>query len=249
MEKAPWWGGFWERLIRSVKRSLKKSIGKGTLNYEELNTILVEVEAIINSRPLTYVLDDQGGISDTLSPSHLIYGRWITVMPNSQHFEVTSTYQLLTKRAKHHKYLLTQFTRQWRWDYLLNLRENNAVKVKQGKQRKIAKGDVVVVKDDTSKRLFWRLAVVTDLITGDDQQVRVAVIKVSNPPGNTRLLRRSVRHLYSIEVKNEDIKELMSVSTEETVDLQEESATQINRRPQQKAALKGEIRRREFKHQ
>ena len=71
-------GGFWERLIRSVKRSLKKSIGKSRLNYEELNTILVEVEAIIISRPLTYVLDDQGGISDILSPSHLINGRRIT---------------------------------------------------------------------------------------------------------------------------------------------------------------------------
>ena len=71
-------GGFWERLIRSVKRSLRKSIGKRKLNYEELNTILVEVEAIIISRPLAYVLDDQGGISDILSPSHLINGRRIT---------------------------------------------------------------------------------------------------------------------------------------------------------------------------
>ena len=68
----------------------------------------------------------------------------------------------------------------------------------------------------------------TDLITFDDQQVRAAVIKVSNPPGNTRLLRRSERHLYLIEVKNEDMKELTPVSTEETVDLEEESATQIN---------------------
>ena len=82
VEKAPWWGGFWERLIRSIKRSLKKSIGRGTLNYHELNTILIEVEAIINLRPLTYVLDDQGGISDILTPSHLINGRRISTMPN-----------------------------------------------------------------------------------------------------------------------------------------------------------------------
>ena len=86
-------GGFWERLIRSVKRSLKKSIGKSRLNYEELKSILIEVEAIINSHPITYVLDDQGGISNILSPSHLINGRRITTMPNHQHFEITSTYQ------------------------------------------------------------------------------------------------------------------------------------------------------------
>ena len=62
-------GGFWESLIRSIKCSLKKSIGWGTLNYEELNTILdTEVEAIINSHPLTYVLDDQDGVSDILTP-------------------------------------------------------------------------------------------------------------------------------------------------------------------------------------
>ena len=198
-------GGFWERLIRSVKRSLKKSIGRGTLNYEELNTILVEVEAIINSCPLTYVPDDQGGISDILTPSHLINGRRISTMPNDQHFEIASTYQSLTKRAKHQKHLLTQFTRQWRREYLLSLREVNSVKARQGKRLTIAKGDVVVVKDDASKRLFWKLGVVKDLITGDDQQVRAAVVKVSDPKGHTSLLRRSVRHLYPIEVRDEDV--------------------------------------------
>ena len=146
-------GGFWERLIRSVKRSLRKSIGKSRLNYDELNTILIEVEAIINSHPLTYVLDDQGGISDILSPSHLISGRRITTMPNPQHFEITSTYQSLTKRAKHHRHLLTQFTRQWRQDYLLNLRETHTMKVRQGKRPSIAKGDVVIVKNDVSNRM------------------------------------------------------------------------------------------------
>ena len=243
VEKAPWWGGFWERLIRSIKRSLKKSIGRGTLNYEELNTILIEVEAIINSRPLTYVLDDQGGISDILTPSHLINGRRISTMPNDQHFEIVSTYQSLTKRAKHHKHLLTQFTRQWRREYLLNLREIHSVKVKHGQHPSIAKGDVVVVKDDASKRLFWKLGVVQDLITGDDQQVRAAVVKVSDPKGHTSLLRRSVRHLYPIEVRDENIEDVPTTE-EESLSV---SQVDSNRRPRREAARRGEESRR--KHQ
>lgn len=63
---------------------------------EQLNTHLVEVEGIINSRPLTYVKDDTGGTSYTLSPSHLVYGRRITGAPNDLHFEVVSTNDTLT---------------------------------------------------------------------------------------------------------------------------------------------------------
>ena len=71
--KAPWWGGFWERMVQSVKRCLRKIIGKATLRLEELITILVEVESVINCRPLTYVYDDQEGVSFALTPSHLMY--------------------------------------------------------------------------------------------------------------------------------------------------------------------------------
>ena len=48
LEKAPWWGGFFERMVQSVKRCLKKSIGKARLSYHELTTVLTEIEAIIN---------------------------------------------------------------------------------------------------------------------------------------------------------------------------------------------------------
>ena len=53
-EKAPWWGGFWERLIHSVKQSLRKVLGRSTLNFDQLNTLLVEVEGVVNSRTLTF---------------------------------------------------------------------------------------------------------------------------------------------------------------------------------------------------
>ena len=83
VEKAPWWGGYWERLVRSVKRPLKKILGRSMLNFEQLRTILVEIEGVINARPITYVYDDQESISYALTPSDLIYGRRITANPNS----------------------------------------------------------------------------------------------------------------------------------------------------------------------
>ena len=55
VDKAPWWGGFWERSVQTVKRPLKKVIGRGCLNFEELSTLLTEVECVVNDRPLAYV--------------------------------------------------------------------------------------------------------------------------------------------------------------------------------------------------
>lgn len=54
---APWWSGWWERLIGILKTLLRK-IGKASLSYESLNTILCDAEAIINTRPLTYISED-----------------------------------------------------------------------------------------------------------------------------------------------------------------------------------------------
>ena len=51
LQKSPWWGGFYERLIRVVKDCLKKVLGRAKLNYEEMETLLCEVEGAINSRP------------------------------------------------------------------------------------------------------------------------------------------------------------------------------------------------------
>ena len=49
LEEAPWWGGFWERMVKSTKRCLKKVLKNARLSYDELTTILIEVEAVLNS--------------------------------------------------------------------------------------------------------------------------------------------------------------------------------------------------------
>ena len=73
------------RALTTTKIWLQKY---SSLTYDELNTILIEVEALIKSRPITYIYDDIESISYPLCPSHLIYGRRITSMPSSEHYEI-----------------------------------------------------------------------------------------------------------------------------------------------------------------
>ena len=57
LQKSPWWGGFYERHITIVKSSLKKVVGKALLNYNEMVTIITEIEGL-NSRRLTYLNEE-----------------------------------------------------------------------------------------------------------------------------------------------------------------------------------------------
>jgi len=88
-------------------------------------TLLIEVESVLNARPLTYVQEDDG-VSYSSSPSQLMHGRRITTMPNDTHFDVLSTYASSTKKRKHHYRLLENFTKQWRREYLTGLRETHS---------------------------------------------------------------------------------------------------------------------------
>jgi len=97
---ALWWGGYWERMVQSMKHCLRKTIGRSTLTIDEMSTILVEVEAILNNRPLMYMYDDLEDVSYALTPAHLLYGHRLVTRSSDQQFEVTSTAKSLTRIAK-----------------------------------------------------------------------------------------------------------------------------------------------------
>ena len=73
-EWSPWRGGWWERFCRAVKEPLRKVMGKAPLTFTELNTLLVKIEGVINSRPLTAVSDHHRDPSP-ITPAHLAIGR------------------------------------------------------------------------------------------------------------------------------------------------------------------------------
>ena len=248
--KAPWWGGFWERMVQTVKRSLRKVVGRAVLNFDELNTLLIEIESVINGRPLTFVYDDSEGISYALTPAHLLYGHRLATSPSGNHFEVTSTSNSLTRRAKNQKRLLNQFVDRWRKDYLLNLREFRVVKLK-GQASCVKVGDIVILKDDNVRRVFWKLAKVIELLKGKDDIVRAALINVATDNGPPKILRRSIKQLIPIEVTSNDEGDEpteLSDNNVMNVDSSVNTADQLTHstRPRRAAAILGEAARRNW---
>ncbi|KRX39787.1 hypothetical protein T05_5703 [Trichinella murrelli] len=85
-ERTPWNGGYWERIVRTVKELLKKVLGNTRLEEDELRTVLCEIEARINSRPLTFVGDDPND-PNPLTPFHFLIGREYRNVHNIPHGE------------------------------------------------------------------------------------------------------------------------------------------------------------------
>ena len=197
LEKTPWWGGFYERMVGSVKRCLRKTLGGAKFTYDELLTALVEIESTLNDRPLTYVYDEVGEIA--LTPSHLVYGRRINGLPDKvdEPDDVVEDGHHL--RFKYLSQKLAHFWQRWRKEYITSLREFHRVNTNKENGEEIRVGDVVIVFEEGKKRNEWKMAVVERLIHGKGvvRGARVRLMKGGKPS----YLDRPVQKLYPIEVR------------------------------------------------
>ena len=154
IERAPWWGGVFERMVKSTKRCLKKMIGQAKLSLDEVHTSIVEIESIINSRPLSYL--SSGDLEEPLTPSHLMVGRRIFNLPDDLgHLfepgdeEFTTDPTQLRKRTKHLNNTLNHLWRRGRSEYLVELRESHRqIKHNLPTQPSISPGAVVIIHDE-----------------------------------------------------------------------------------------------------
>ncbi len=139
--------------------------------------------------------------------------------------------------------MLEQLTKQWRREYLTSLREQSSLKSKaRGSSSCISEGDIVIVKNDSAPRAFWKLARIEQLLPGKDGKVRSASIRVGSNQGNSSSTRRPIEHLIPIEVKAgaADIPSTKDCSVNEETVLKNEST-----RERRTAAVVGELRRRD----
>ena len=202
---APWQGGFYERLVGIVKRSLRKGMGRRLLYWDKLTTLLTEVEAIINTRPLTYIHEEFSS-SFILTPAHFLIGGYNNAIPfstddieDTEYLPKVDSSQELLIYWKRNQKQLQLFWRYWTQDYLLNLREtlpltHKGPKSQVKRQPKI--GEIVIIKDDNLPRRAWKLGRIKSYIFSKDNQIRA--VKVQLP--NKNILDRAINHLYPLEI-------------------------------------------------
>ncbi|GFV30545.1 integrase catalytic domain-containing protein [Trichonephila clavipes] len=154
VERAPWWGGFYERLVKTIKDSLRKMLGRALLTFEELSTILSEVEVIVNHRPLTYVENDPGE-PEPLTPAHFLelgYGDSKYPIHFIELIDATTAKESYKKRKTCRTLLLKQLWRRWKEEYLLQLKTANHFKT-PSVNKNLKLNDVVLVEGNVKIKI------------------------------------------------------------------------------------------------
>ena len=188
--KAPWENGIAERMVQSVKRSLRKALHASLMTHEELATTLVEVEALINNRPLSCVRDES---LLPITPAELVAGRPLTALPDPRPGMANDPELDFASLWRKRKAVMNSFWRRWRRDYLMEL--SPLKKWRQRDERPVRVGDVVLLFDQDSARNAWRLARVLE--TYQNEQGVTTSAKVKMPSG--RPIHRSLRQLAILE--------------------------------------------------
>lgn len=186
--RAAWWGGFWERMVGTTKRCLKRILGRAQVGEEELYTILVNIEATVNSRPITQNEDS----SEILTPSHFLTGGKLTSLPV---IKVPETNQNLTKVYQQRQRLVEMFGKRWKTEYLLQLR--NYHEVKQPKRvTELRIGDIALLQENLKSPMMWTRGRICDLRPGRDNRVRTITLQL--PDGSK--VTRPVQLVVPLEV-------------------------------------------------
>ncbi|KAL0841422.1 hypothetical protein ABMA28_015106 [Loxostege sticticalis] len=182
---APWWGGFWERMVRTVKEILRRVLGRAALNFNELVTVLCEVESIINSRPLTAT--DSMDLKVLTPASFLLYCRH----DDSRQIDIeTIDGRILTSRWRYLTKLCADLKSRFKSEYLGLMAQKQC----PGRTITAKVGDLVLVEAE-KKRVEWPLGIVEEIFTGSDGVSRVARVRSLNG-----VHIRAMRNLYPLEI-------------------------------------------------
>lgn len=190
---APHFGGVWEREIRSVKTALRTCVGSQPLHEEVLRTVLLEVELILNAKPLGYVSTDVADV-DPVTPNSLLMGRPDGSLPQVVYSE---TENLSRRRWRHSQILADQFWARFIREYLPGLQARQKW---QSTPPELLEKAVIMVADPQLPRALWPIGHVIKVHRSDDGLVRSADVNV-----NGRVYTRPVARLVVLPaVPSED---------------------------------------------
>ncbi|XP_052755355.1 uncharacterized protein LOC128201692 [Galleria mellonella] len=174
---APHFGGCWELGVKLCKHYLRRVVGNSNLTYEELSKVLAQIEAILNSRPLTPLSTDPNDLQ-ALTPAHFLIGRPLTA-PATRDVTDKPTHRLL--RYDVIEQMRQHFWRRWAKEYVSELQSRSKWKTNQSE---VELNKLVLIKDDNLPPLQWKLGRIIRIYPGTDGISRVADLLTSS--GTTR---------------------------------------------------------------
>mgnify|MGYP002717571259 CR=1 FL=1 len=170
---APHYGGLWEASVKIFKHHAKRVLGDSLFTFEELNTFVIEVEGILNSRPIASISSDPNDLL-VLTPAHCLIGRPITTLPEGELLSVPAN-RLST--WKHISKVRQDFWTRWSLEYLNEL-QTRTKWIKNGPELKV--GAVVLIKDKNQPCTQWNMGRISELHSGEDGVARAATVKTAS---------------------------------------------------------------------
>ncbi|XP_055589224.1 uncharacterized protein LOC129741507 [Uranotaenia lowii] len=171
--RSPNFGGLWESAVKSFKTLLKRTVGQRSLGHEEFQTIVVKIEAALNSRPITELSNDPDDF-EPLTPGHFLVQKKMTALPERDLKDVPESRLKVWQRMEQ---ISQNLWAKWSTQYLSNL--NNRTKWTKKKDN-IKIGTLVILKEENFPPLQWPMARVVDLHPGTDGNIRVVTVRTQN---------------------------------------------------------------------
>ena len=160
VSKAPWQGGFFDRLVGISKSALYKVLGRSKLSFREVETMLIQVEGLMNNRRLTYQTDELE--SEPLTPNHMIFGYALPNIANDANdaneemSDDEESSARVNKRLKYVSTIKAHLWKRWTREYLQGLKVYQRQADRKSRVPEI--GEIMLIIDSTIQRRHWRMA-------------------------------------------------------------------------------------------
>lgn len=188
---SPHFGGLWEAGVKSSKFHFKRVVGGSILTFEEMYTVFVQVEAVLNSRPISPLTSDPNDLLP-LTPAHFLIGKPLTSTPEPSISHLPSgrlsRYQLLEQ-------IRQNFWSRWSKEYVSEMQQRTKWRKNQDQ---VSEGTLVIVKEDNLPPMRWKMGRIVSLHPGKDGIARVASIQTS-----TGVIKRAFQKICPLPIESE----------------------------------------------
>ena len=187
--RAPHFGGLWEASVKSFKNHFTRVAGNSLLAYEQLHTYVVEIEAILNSRPLTPLSSDPNDLLP-LTLGHFLIGNSMTSLPMTD-LRMTPVNRLSWQLAQQ---MRQHFWDRWHREFLKEMISRNKWQAATD-QSAIKIGTLVVLKEDNIAPMTWKLGRIIDKHPGQDGVIRTITLQTA-----FGIYKRSLKQVYTLPI-------------------------------------------------